>query len=203
MTRQAKGETDSPKWPKPAAASFPMSSKDHRTAVADQLAAEIDAFDSSSPSASTPPASESLHRQAAAAKHVAARKHPVVNMPEFCLVVAHDGDWPTLDIFSDVESLARRIRSLEGQQVNAFPFFGIPVPFTRGPDRFLQLPSGVPHPVFELSRYGKFVPDPQAMLPVDPSYSLAADERQGTAPQSAVVDHRPVGSGTKDESGAL
>jgi hypothetical protein len=126
----------------------------------------------------------------AGSKPVAAPKHPKVDKAELCMVVVPDGDFPTLEIFPNIDALTNRMRALEGQEVSVFPFFGVPVPFTAGPNRFLQLSDGQPHPVFDFSRFGKFVADPQAMLPVDPSYSLAADDLQGMARQSAVIDHR-------------
>jgi hypothetical protein len=86
---------------------------------------------------------------------IAAPRHPVVDKPEWCLVLSPDGDYPTLEIFPNVETLTKRMRVLEDQDVYAFPFFGIPIPFTAGPNRFLQLPNGEPYPVFVFSGYGK------------------------------------------------
>jgi hypothetical protein len=129
--------------------------------------------------------------QGAVAERRPARKHPVVTKAEYCLVVVPDGDAPTLEIFPDIASLARRLRSLEGQEFSVFPFFGIPMPFTAGPDRFLQLPEGQPYPLFDFAGYGHFVPNPNATLPVDDSYFMASGERE-ERPDSAVVDHRPM-----------
>jgi hypothetical protein len=137
----------------------------------------------------------------AGTKPVATPSHPVVDKAEWCLVVCAEGEFPTLEIFPNIDALTKRMRALEGQDVNVFPIYGIPVAFTAGPNRFLQLPDGKPHPVFEFSRYGKFVPDPNAMLSVDPSYHLAADDLRGMAPQSAVVDHRPTVAGAAGGSG--
>jgi hypothetical protein len=125
-------------------------------------------------------------------KPVAEPKHPKVNKAEWCMVVAQDGEYPTLEIFPDIDALTKRMRALEGKDANVFPFFGVPVPFTTGPNRFLELPDGQPHPVFDISRYGKFVADPQATLVLDPSYHLAADDLGDEFPKSAVVDHRPT-----------
>jgi hypothetical protein len=108
------------------------------------------------------------------------------------MVVMQDGEYPTLEIFPNIDALTKRMRALEGKDVNVFPFFGIPVPFTAGPHRFLELPGGQPHPVFDVSRYGKFLPDPQATLTIDPGYHLADDEDRDAFPKSAVVDHRPT-----------
>jgi hypothetical protein len=60
-----------------------------------------------------------------------------------CLVEAPDGDWPLLRQFHSLEDLVRRLGQLEGEDVVAWAFFGIPLPFTRGPQRYLALPDGV------------------------------------------------------------
>jgi len=130
----------------------------------------------------------------AGAKPIATATHPVVDRAEWCLVVCENGEYPTLEIFPDIDAMTKRLRALEDKDATAIPFFGIPVPFTPGPYRFLRLPDGKPHPVVELSRYGKFVPDPQATLPIDVSYQLGPDMLGGTVSQSIVIDHRPAAS---------
>ena len=121
----------------------------------------------------------------------AAPRHPEVDKAEFCLVLSPDGEYPTLEIFPDIESLAKRIRTVEDRDVVAFPFFGVPIPFASGPNRFLQLPNGQPYPVFDFTGYGKFVPDPTVTLPIDLTYSLRSNALHDESPKAAVVDHRP------------
>ena len=123
---------------------------------------------------------------------VTAPIHPVVTKPEFCLIVAPDGEWPLLEIYPDLGSLTKRLRGLEGAYMSVFPFFGIPVPFTRGPNRFLQLPDGRPHPVYDCAGFGTFVPNPTAALPIDTSYYIGPENERSMAPEPAVIDHRPA-----------
>jgi hypothetical protein len=123
---------------------------------------------------------------------VTAPIHPVVTKPEFCLMVAPDGEWPFLEIYPDLGSLTNRLRGLEGADMSAFPFFGIPVPFTRGPNRFLQLPDGRPYPVHDFADFGTFVPNPTATLPIDTSYFIGPEDERRMAPDPAVIDHRPA-----------
>lgn len=134
--------------------------------------------------------SQSPNTRGNATKRPKSKQHPVVDKPEFCLVVVPDGDVPALEIFLDVASLTKRLRSLDGEDCNAFPFFGVPMPFTAGPDRFLRLPAGQPHPIFDFSGYGQFVADSHSTVPVDSSYYLG-DARRVDGPAGTVVDHRP------------
>lgn len=62
--------------------------------------------------------------------------------PRYGLVEAPDGEWATLRIFPTAEALARRLAALEGRDVVAVAFHGVPVPFTAGPQRYLMLPDG-------------------------------------------------------------
>jgi hypothetical protein len=151
----------------------------------------------SAPSAVTemaPDSSDPLEDQAAGAEDVAGAKHPVVTKPEFCLILVRDGGWPVLEICGDVESLTKRMRALEGEHVSVLPFFGIPVPYTKGPGRFLQLPDGQPYPVFDCSEIGTFVPKPMATLPIDMSYFLGPDMGSNSNEEPTVIDYRPVGA---------
>jgi hypothetical protein len=45
-------------------------------------------------------------------------------------------------MFNDPEALASRLAFLEGQEVAVWPFFGLPMGFTKGPPRHLMLPNG-------------------------------------------------------------
>ena len=63
----------------------------------------------------------------------------------FCLVESPEGDYPRLRMFNDAASLAKRLASLEGQDVAVWPFYGLPLSFTKlegGAPRHLILPSG-------------------------------------------------------------
>jgi len=140
----------------------------------------------------TPPGTESVDRQSTRGEPVAAPKHPVVTKPEYCLILVRDGDWPVLEICADIESLTKRMRTLEGEHANAFPFLGIPIPYTRGPSRFIQLPNGEPYPVFDCSEIGTFVPKPSAKLPIDMTYFLGPDMGGDQCEEPTVIDHRPV-----------
>jgi hypothetical protein len=107
-----------------------------------------------------------------------------------CLVVCPDGEYPRLEVFSAIEGLTERMRELEGEDVTAFPFYGVPLPFTRGPHRFVYLPNGQPYPVFDLSPFGKFVLNPTGKSPIDASYYLGPDSLRDAVPATAVIDHR-------------
>jgi hypothetical protein len=60
----------------------------------------------------------------------------------YCLVEAPDGEWPVQRVFKTAEGLARRLGQLEGQDVVATPYYGIPLRLTKGPQRYLLLPDG-------------------------------------------------------------
>jgi hypothetical protein len=143
--------------------------------------------------ATSPAQSDSQSRDGRtdAANRPKSKQHPVVDKPEFCLVVVPSDDLPTLEIFADVASLTRRVRSLEGQESHVFPFFGVPLPFTAGSDRFLRLPDGQPYPIFDFSGYGQFVADSQSTFPADSSYFLG-DDKLTDRSSATVVDHRPA-----------
>ncbi|HEV3304690.1 MAG TPA: hypothetical protein VG055_33875 [Planctomycetaceae bacterium] len=138
-------------------------------------------------------APESSDDQACDAEDVAEARHPVVTKPEYCMVVSPaDGTWPQLEIFPGVEAMAKRMRELEGREVIVFPFLGIPVPFTLGPSRFFQLPDGRPHPVFDCSEIGEFLPKPDASLPIDTAYYIGPDSLREDCAAPCVIDHRPA-----------
>jgi hypothetical protein len=182
-TKTKAGELPGPgsaRFPMPTEESWPQTAKDARGKALDGLESAFQ------PSAAT----ESGQRHAHAPN--AAPKHPQVDQAEWCLVVVPDGEYPTLEIFPNIGALTNRMRALEGDEANVFPFFGVPAPFTAGPNRFLELPDGQPHPVFDVSPYGKFVPDPQATLAVDPTYFLGPYGLRDGFPKTAVVDHRPT-----------
>lgn len=66
---------------------------------------------------------------------------PQGRKPKFCLAMQKDGEWQTLKIFGDLDTLVARLRELEGTDTGAIPFLGIPLPVTKGPDRLLMLPD--------------------------------------------------------------
>lgn len=59
----------------------------------------------------------------------------------YCLIEAPDGEFPALRMFYTLEGLVERLTKLVGQDVVAYPFFGTPLPISKGPDRFLLLPN--------------------------------------------------------------
>jgi hypothetical protein len=66
-----------------------------------------------------------------------------VGMARYCMVEAVDGEWPTLRMFKTAEALAKRIGAMEGEDAVLWVYFGLPLQFTRGPQRYLLLPDGV------------------------------------------------------------
>lgn len=64
--------------------------------------------------------------------------------PLWCLCEQPDGDFPKVRLFKTSEGLARYMAKLEGEDVSVWPFYGVPLRFTK-PDasgqRFLLLPG--------------------------------------------------------------
>lgn len=58
------------------------------------------------------------------------------------LMEFHDGQLPVLRVYSSAAALARRLQALQDQDVAVIPFYGKPLKFTKGPQRYLQLPDG-------------------------------------------------------------
>jgi hypothetical protein len=165
-----------------------MTTKTNRLAVPEALMAQVPTPAEKQSASSTAKSSKSQ----AGTKSVAAPKHPQVDQAEWCLVVVPDGEYPTLEILPNIDALTKRMLALEGQDVSVFPIFGVPAPFTAGPNRFLELPDGQPHPVFEFSGYGTLVPNPSATVRIDPTYFLGPNRLRDGFPKTAVVDHRPT-----------
>jgi hypothetical protein len=70
----------------------------------------------------------------------------------YCLCESEDGEAMVVRLFRDHESLVRRMGSQEGQDMYLAAFWGIPLQFTKGPQRFLMHPDGsnaIPIPVVE------------------------------------------------------
>lgn len=59
------------------------------------------------------------------------------------LFESHSGDYPVCRTFATPEELVRYMGSLETQDVAVRPFWGLPLRFTAGPQRYLFLPDGV------------------------------------------------------------
>lgn len=57
------------------------------------------------------------------------------------IVESPDGEWAQMRLFKSAEGLARRLQQLEGQDVVAWCFFGVPLKLTKGPQRVLLLPG--------------------------------------------------------------
>lgn len=68
------------------------------------------------------------------------------------IVESPDGEWAQMRLFKSSEGLARRLQQLEGQDVVAWCFFGVPMKLTKGPQRLLLLPgekTAVQIPLYE------------------------------------------------------
>lgn len=59
----------------------------------------------------------------------------------FGLVECRDGEYPLMRIFRRAEDLARHLGTLEGEDVAVWAYYGIAMPFTAGPMRYLYLPD--------------------------------------------------------------
>jgi hypothetical protein len=108
--------------------------------------------------------------------------------PDWCLIVVADGEYPKLELFSDIGGLKARLQELDDKGgVNAIPIYGIPMAFTPGPYRFVYLPDGRIEPLFDFSPYGRFIPNAGAKPPIDRRFYLGpADDDV----PDAIVDHR-------------
>lgn len=60
----------------------------------------------------------------------------------YCLVECRDGEWATVHMLKTAEGLARKIDSLDGQDIAVWAFYGIPLPVTKGDPRFVFLQDG-------------------------------------------------------------
>ncbi len=58
------------------------------------------------------------------------------------LVECPDGEMSHVTSLKTAESLARRIGDLEGEDMEVWAFYGIPMLLSRGPQRYLSLPDG-------------------------------------------------------------
>ncbi len=71
--------------------------------------------------------------------------------PSYCLIEANDGEWPIMRSFNNVKQLAARIRELEGRDVVVWAFYGVLLPLSAGPERYILLPGdkAVSVPLFD------------------------------------------------------
>jgi len=72
------------------------------------------------------------------------------NALRYCCVENTGEEEPVLRIFRTPEALARHLSKLDGGDVYVIPFLGVPLRFSGGPQRYLELPDGdkvmvVPH----------------------------------------------------------
>jgi len=128
---------------------------------------------------------------------------PAMANAEWCLIVVEDGEYPKLELFPGLAGLKGRLRELDerGKEINAFPFYGVPMAFTPGPYRFLYLPDGQIEPLFDFQPYGRFIPHPGAKPPIDRRFYLGpqdddvpeaiVDRRQPTKPPHATRKRQP------------
>ena len=66
---------------------------------------------------------------------------PDERQPAYCLVACPDGAAPTMRTFFTPEELTDALKKMDGEDIYAFPFLGIPLPFTESPARLLFLPD--------------------------------------------------------------
>lgn len=68
------------------------------------------------------------------------------------VVESTDGEWAQMRLFKSAEALARRVQQLEGTDTVVWCFYGIALPVTKGPQRYIVMPGGtqlIQVPVFE------------------------------------------------------
>lgn len=66
---------------------------------------------------------------------------PQGRKPRHCLIVQKEGEWPALKIFPDLATMLLRLKEMEGKDIVAISILGIPLPFTKAPDRLVMLPD--------------------------------------------------------------
>lgn len=57
------------------------------------------------------------------------------------MIESHDGEYPRIYTYKTDAAVIKRMLDLDGQDVCVFPFFGIPVPFSRESPRIVFLPN--------------------------------------------------------------
>lgn len=62
--------------------------------------------------------------------------------PRWGIVEATDGEWAKMRLFKTAEALAKRVQELEGTDTVVWCFYGLPLPLSKGPQRYLTMPSG-------------------------------------------------------------
>ena len=87
-------------------------------------------------------AAEYFNRTSASSQTSCAAPVPRERRPRYCVVECAEGEWPVLRMFGDdAGRLAWHLASLEGKDVCVFPFYGVPIPLSRGPYRIMVLPD--------------------------------------------------------------
>jgi|688.fasta_scaffold173006_4 hypothetical protein len=60
----------------------------------------------------------------------------------YWIVECADGEAPKIKNVRTSVALAKYLSSAEGKDVYVFPFYGVPLPVTKGPQRYVYLPDG-------------------------------------------------------------
>lgn len=87
----------------------------------------------------TPAALEDLDDAVDAEVH---ERTEISTMPRYCMVIAPDGELPSAVLYKTVEGLVRKIGELDGQDVAVWAFYGILLPITKGPQRYVLVQDG-------------------------------------------------------------
>lgn len=112
------------------------------------------------------------------------------------LVECLEGEWAQVRQFKSPEGLARRIAQLQGQDAVLWAFYGVVLPFTKGPQRFLLLPgeTAVQIPVYEGG--------PARLVGRDEVGDVPVEESGYVGPRELSESHLPVpaeGGGDEEE----
>jgi hypothetical protein len=60
----------------------------------------------------------------------------------YILMESPDGECPTIRMYKTPEPMARRLGQIEGADTHAWAVYGVALPFTKGPQRYVLLPDG-------------------------------------------------------------
>ena len=98
--------------------------------------------------------------------------------PRWGIVEATDGEWAKMRLFKTAEALARRVQELEGTDTVVWCFYGLPLPLSKGPQRYLTMPSGT-----KLMQVPLFKGGPTKLVDADLLPNLEAEEAGYVGPR--------------------
>lgn len=121
-------------------------------------------------------------------------------IPRYGVVESTDGEWAQMRTFKNAEGLARRLQQLEGTDTVVWCFYGVALPVTKGPQRYLDLPGGrqkIQIPMYEGGPCRVVDADLLGKLPVEEAGFVGPPELATAMPAEQLV--KATGGGDDDE----